>query len=119
VGNVRNLWRQNRRVLTRKEVDALVAKSVEIIIETAPPDEIMLVGSATTTEFDDGSDLDFVLIYPTKDLAKFAERKLYAQTPKFPVGVDLICVDRATYLKRSQIGGIFFVCRESGVKIPF
>ncbi len=85
------------------------------IKEHTQPDKLIFFGSVTTDLFDACSDIDVVAVYPDLESATLARRKLYGSPrPEIGHNLDILCVDRTTYDKKSQIGGVFFIAAESG-----
>lgn len=111
---MRQIQRRFSKKLSKEEVNQLVDTSVKLIREIAPPEKLILFGSALTDRFDEYSDLDFVLIYDSIEEAKSAQHKLYAKTTSFPTSVDFVCVDKESYNKRSKTGGVFFIAAAEG-----
>lgn len=88
--------------------------SVSLIFEHSASEQVILFGSALGKDFNGFSDLDFVVVFADERELKEGQRSLYSKTPLFPCPVDLVCVTRADFQRRSRIGGVLFIAREDG-----
>lgn len=111
---MRNLNRLQLRKYTPKEIEELVNKVVNRVVQLSNPEEIIVFGSAVSNQFDDQSDVDLVVIFDTAERAAAAGKILYRKPVFADRGVDYLCVDRQTYNRKSQIGGVYFVARLEG-----
>ena len=112
-----NLLRLKTTKYSKEQVEVLIQDSTKLIQKLVSPQHIILIGSSLTEQFDQWSDLDFVLIFDSKIIAKKSEKILYSHSIDFPCPIDFICVDLETYQKKSKIGGIFFMAENSGRKL--
>lgn len=91
-----------------------IHRAVSLIFEHSASKEAILFGSALGSRFNGLSDLDFVVVFADEKELKEGQRSLYSKTPLFPCPVDLVCVTREDFDRRSQIGGVLFIAREDG-----
>jgi predicted nucleotidyltransferase len=111
-----NLGRLYLPKIARTVRDKLMQEAVKFVRAEAMPIQIIFFGSVLTENFDEASDIDLLLIFATQSEADAARHALYRarkpQTIAHPL--EMICIDKATYDKKSQIGGICFVARNEG-----
>jgi predicted nucleotidyltransferase len=105
---MQNLSRLFLPKFSEDAIQDLVAPLLAAILGQTAPSGVLLFGSAARGDFDACSDLDFVLIYPSMEIAREARHRLYQQRPACAHAVDFLCVDEATFLQRSQLGGVYF-----------
>jgi len=99
--------------LSDKEVDTLVNAFLQELKDLPEIEEIILFGSAARGEMTDASDIDLVAIFPTQETARFGSR-LFHKNRKTFWPVDILFVDRAHFLSRSDLGGVLFIAKEEG-----
>jgi predicted nucleotidyltransferase len=87
------------------------------ILKCTNPLEVSLFGSIVTNDFDDSSDIDLLIVF--KDLAETDQRRrmLQRNRPEIECPLDMICVDKETFLTKSKIGGVCFIAHKSGLRI--
>lgn len=105
---MQNLTRLFLPKFSNDQINKLVSPLLAAILERTAPSAVLLFGSAARGDFDACSDLDFVVIYPSLEIASEARHKLYQQRPASAHAVDFLCVDEATFLQRSKLGGVYF-----------
>lgn len=114
---MRKLLKYYAKKFSYKQKKDLIEKTLAKLIELVQPKKVILIGSATTQDFDEYSDIDLVLIFSTKDEAQNSEKILYRNTTSFPTTVDFICVDEKKFEEKAAIGGIFFVAEKEGTRL--
>lgn len=95
----------------------LMIQVTRLIREHTKPEKIIFFGSITTDHFDAMSDIDVVIVFADLEEASRARKILYS-VDRAPISqaIDFVCVDRSTYESKSQIGGVCFIARESGIE---
>lgn len=111
---MKNIQRLFLRKYTAPEVEMIVKSATETIVKLVNPTRVIVFGSATSNQFDDASDLDFVVVFDTADEAKQGRLTLYRNGHLEGRIVDFLCVDEATYRRKSQVGGVYFIAAEEG-----
>jgi len=115
---MKNLLRLRLRKYSQQEIEQLVNKALEWILSALSvikPVKIILIGSALGEQFDDWSDLDFVIVFKTKEDARAGRKALYGHRRPMPDrSIECLCVDEATFNEKSKIGGIYFIAAEQG-----
>ncbi|MBI4402922.1 MAG: hypothetical protein HY537_02100, partial [Deltaproteobacteria bacterium] len=91
-----------------------VTSALKWILSLCKPLRIILIGSALGCDFDDCSDLDFVLLFDTKMDARDARKRLYTSMRPIQRSIECICVDMETFKQAAEIGGIFWVAKQEG-----
>lgn len=95
----------------------LVEKVKQEMLRLFKPVEIILFGSAAEGTMTARSDLDFVVVVEAVEQIRTVN-KLYAQISsivKWPL--DILVVDKSSFTKKSQVGGVFFIARRQGVSV--
>lgn len=99
--------------LTEREI--LMSRSAEFVNSHTKPIKIIFFGSIVTDKFDADSDIDLLAIYQTQNEADAARRVLYSTLqPTLDHPLEMICIDEATFEKKSAVGGIYFVAQAEG-----
>jgi len=111
---MRNLMRLRSRKYSAAEIEDLVSKGLATIRGHSDPIKIYLFGSALGENFDDFSDLDFLLVFQTKEQAVRSRQLLYRQSHAFSHPVDFICVDNETFEQKAEIGGVYLIAKQDG-----
>ena len=106
--------RMRSRKYSAFEIDTLVSKALAVIRANTDPLIIYLFGSALGDNFDDSSDLDFLLVFRTKQEAASSRKLLYRQGHLFDRGVDFVFVDRISFESKSELGGVCFIAKQEG-----
>jgi predicted nucleotidyltransferase len=113
---LKRLRRTQLRKFSKSEIENIVDQHLVKIRELCDPEEVILFGSALTDAFDEMSDIDFVLIFPSEEIAKESSRKLYRAHNK-PSAADYLCIDRSTFDRKSKIGGVYFIAKNDGKQV--
>ena len=100
--------------LTQEQISLLIKNVVDDFSEIPGLLSIILFGSACAGTMTNASDLDVVLLFETESAAGYARRNIGTYRIKSIWPMDLLCVDRATFERKSKIGGIYFVARDEG-----
>lgn len=108
-----SLVKLTAKKLSKKEVDSVVTGFLQDLKELPEVEEIILFGSAARGEMSEASDVDFVVIFPTKVEARAGSKQFHKNRKNF-WPVDVLFVDRKHFESRSQLGGVFFIAREEG-----
>lgn len=100
-----------RFVLPKPDLKVVEAEILQIktaILRYTHPLEIYLIGSFVSGAFDAESDLDFLVVYTTREEAKGAYSSILNNLldRKFPL--DLICLPSEDFEKKKAMGGISF-----------
>ena len=82
-----------------------VSEILVYIQEKACSEEVYLVGSATTGDWQEGSDLDFVIVVADGDI-KDAKNRLFGKRPRLDIAVDFIIFPRSEFEKMKTLGGL-------------
>lgn len=103
---------------SKEERSDLISKVVRLICEHTKPEKIIFFGSITTDQFDAMSDIDVVVVFADLEEASRARKTLYS-VDRAPIRqpIDFVCVDHSTYESKSQIGGVLYIARESGIEV--
>ena len=110
------LTKLTARKLNPEELQELISEVTRPLKQLRGLTKIILFGSTLRAGFSEASDLDFVLIFKSKEEAKGAQKEVYrVHSGKWPC--DFICVDNATYEERSDLGGICHVAKHEGKTI--
>lgn len=113
-----NLQRLKLRKYSSAETSILMTRATDSIIRLVSPLRVIAFGSVVNGTFDDASDLDFVVIFDTPEKAASGNRLLYRNGHLEGRRVDFLCVDEQTFLRKSEVGGIYWVAAHEG-KVTF
>lgn len=111
------------QALTAQKLDSqlvmTMAKEIASKIHIASPScRVILFGSAVEGGFRNGSDLDFLLIFPDVTAMALGRKQIRALGKLHDhVPVDLIFVSDAHFDSKKNIGGICFVAEHDGVEL--
>ena len=97
----------------RKRLD-IIDQFRQLVFSLTDPISVYLVGSILSTNFDQFSDLDTVIVFKTPLEAKLALKKLNRARKALPRSVDWICIDEDSFKYRSRTGGICYVAAQEG-----
>ena len=82
-----------------------VSEILTYIEEKACPEAVYLVESATTGDWQEGSDLDFVIVVADGDI-KDAKNRIYGERPRLDLAVDFIIFPRREFETMKTLGGL-------------
>ena len=91
--------------LTRFQQDEIIQKKVAWILAACKPSKIILVGSASTYDMTDGSDVDLVIIFDREDEISAAKQPLYASRPRDDWPHDLLFYTHDSFERSKATGG--------------
>lgn len=109
-----SLIRTDTKKYTQDELEPLISNLRNHILKELSPTSAILFGSSVLGTFDEYSDFDVVLIYPTKEDARNAMKRITKFRSHFDRSIDCIFVDSESFQKNSSIGGIYFVAKTEG-----
>lgn len=108
------LARFTAKKLDDKTVEELVNNVLEDFSTLPALQAIVLFGSAARGEMTDASDLDVVLLFDTRENATLVRKTVHQARRKSTWPMDILCSDVPTFLRKSEIGGIYSVARSEG-----
>ena len=109
-----NLRRLQLRKYSRSEVDEIISKATTTIVGLVRPKRVIVFGSALSDQFDDHSDLDFVVILDAPEDVKRPRQALYRNGLLETRSCDFLCVDEAAFTRKSEFGGVYYVAATEG-----
>lgn len=109
-----NRLRLAAKPVASKQKEAWIQEAVDRIFKASESTRAILFGSALGAQFDDQSDLDFVVLFEDERRVREGSSVLHRQLKDFPCQVDLVCVTEAEFAVQSKIGGVLFVARAEG-----
>ena len=116
IKKMKNIARLNLPKVPQSERLSLMDKVATFIRVHTQPLQVLFFGSITADKFDAMSDVDVVAIFRTQEEATQARKSLYgADLSAVGRPIDFLCVDQETFDSKSQIGGVYFIARESGI----
>ena len=99
------------------ESASLVAAALQKVAEAGDWQQIWLFGSAAQGEMTSASDLDFVVVYPDSMSLKEGRALYYSSSKRVACPLDVLFVTSSDFVAKSEIGGVFFVCRKQGKRV--
>ena len=89
---------------------SLLDTLVDIIIEAADPDRIILFGSRATGTARPESDYDFLVVVPHVENERQVSRRIYHALLDHPIeaAVDIVVVDRETLAQHRDTPGMIY-----------
>ena len=105
------------KLSTVDQIKIVKCKLERILKSNSSISRIILVGSAVHFQMGENSDVDLVIIHPDdcdqkqirSDLAKNRGQDMWPE--------DLLIVSESFFLKRSKLGGIYWIAATEGVEI--
>jgi predicted nucleotidyltransferase len=86
-------------------IDELLGEATRLLVEAAHPEKIILFGSYARGDFDEGSDLDLLIILPTV-VDRFEEMvQLRLVLRDIPMPIDVIVYSRSDVEERQHLRG--------------
>ncbi len=101
--------------LAKEEAAHLIELEKEYIVSVCKPLAIFLFGSAARNEMTDASDLDFLVVLSDETDLKALKKQYYCSPRKRLWPVDIIFMDKTTFLQKSLIGGVAMICLQEGL----
>lgn len=94
----------------REEKLGVLNSLVDIITETAKPDQVILFGSRATGTAHTESDYDFLVVVPHVENERQVSRRIYRAflEHRVDVAVDVIVVDKETLEQRRDTPGMIY-----------
>ena len=83
----------------------VVSEILVYMQEKAHPEEVYLLGSGTTGDWQEGSDLDFVIVVADGDI-KDAKNRLFGKRPRLDIAVDFLVFPHSEFEKMKTLGGL-------------
>lgn len=102
------------RPLTFKQRLEVIDQFRQLVFAQTNPICVWLVGSILSSNFDQYSDIDTVVVFRTSLEARLGLKKLNRARKELPRSVDWICVDEETFNHRAVTGGICYVASQEG-----
>jgi uncharacterized protein len=89
---------------------SLLDTLIDIIIEAADPDRIILFGSRATGTARPESDYDFLVVVPHVENERQVSRRIYHALLDHPIeaAVDIVVVDRETLAQHRDTPGMIY-----------
>ena len=87
------------------------------LVGLSQPEEIYLFGSAAEGKMNRLSDLDFCIVFSSKDAVKNSKKKIFSQPPFSEFAIDWVLVDRDTFDRKKELGGVCFDAFKYGRKV--
>jgi hypothetical protein len=112
-----NLIRHGTPPFPAAKVVGIKKDLVSTLTSIVAPLEIYVFGSLASGRFDAYSDVDVLLVFEDEQSADSGRRRLHRDRPRIPFPMDIVCIDRATFLEKSRIGGVCFVAATEGERI--
>jgi predicted nucleotidyltransferase len=79
--------------------------------------QIFIFGSFVEGRFTDASDLDLAVIVPDGISSRELYKKIYSAGKFYSWPIDLLIFPQSHFVKQSEIGGVCFDIRETGVEL--
>lgn len=96
--------------VTKTAIDAYVDQ----IVKVSHPLAIHLFGSLARGEASVESDIDLLIIYTTKSMAKEAQRMVMRQPSPYPIAADLVFIDLETWKGSEALSPLVSTVKEEG-----
>ena len=111
------ILRLNRESIDQKIVRAeasTIAKKIHAVLK---PTRLYLFGSAARGEFTTQSDFDFLLLYPTSDELRRAQKLLKSIYPISEYPVELVWMLELDFTAKAKIGGLPLIVTQEGIAV--
>lgn len=89
----------------RGDIDFILAHTTQLLVHAAHPDKIILFGSYARGDFDERSDLDFLVILPTVANRAAEMIRLRRVLKGIPMPIDIVVYSTAEVEKRRDLRG--------------
>ncbi|MBN8537090.1 MAG: nucleotidyltransferase domain-containing protein [Deltaproteobacteria bacterium] len=112
-----SLLRLNRLSTSDPFWITLLKGIIERVLSIQPNSSIYIFGSFVADRFTAESDLDLAVIIPDEESPKLFLQKIYESGRLSQWPLDLLVFKKSDFIKRSEIGGVCFDIKESGVEL--
>jgi predicted nucleotidyltransferase len=97
--------------------EELLKGIIERVLRVQPQESVYLFGSFVNDKFTVESDLDLAVIIPDDDSPKNFLQKIYEPGRLSQWPLDLLVFRSSDFIRKSEIGGVCFDIKESGVEL--
>ena len=103
--------------LERTEQELLIEAFRRLLANFAGIKSLYLIGSASTLQMTDASDLDFVAIFESESAKETAKKRFYTSPRPADWPCDVLWYTLSEFEARSKVGGICMIAAQDGVKM--
>lgn len=114
---MKELMRAFSPKISSEQLESFIHDAAGQIFRCGNVSELYLFGSAAKNEADPYSDLDFLVVTDTSEEAKRLSSELVRKVRVEGMAVEFVCVDQATFQRKSDLGGVCFVAKHQGRRL--
>ena len=114
---MRNLVRNLGQKVPENEREELIAQVAIAMNEVYQPDQMYIFGSALTSDFDEASDVDILVVFADLSAAGRAWRLHKTVRALIPRALDVIVMDRESFERKKHEGAIAAVAFSEGRRV--
>lgn len=92
----------------------LISSLCDYITSCCMPERIIIFGSAARQEMTEMSDLDIIVLIPTKIEIESARQAYFGQPSPIDWPVDILFMTTANFASRAAIGGVCYIAEKEG-----
>jgi predicted nucleotidyltransferase len=97
--------------------EKLLKGIIERVILVQPQASVFIFGSFVSGRFTAESDIDLAVLIPDDDSPKIFLQRVYETGRLSQWPLDLLVFRRSDYLRKSEVGGVCFDIKESGIEL--
>lgn len=103
--------------LTQSDQEMLINTFKEYLLSFQGLSQLYLIGSASTFQMTNASDLDFVAVFATQLDLDSAKRRFYGSPRPVDWPCDVLWYTVENFARRSKLGGVCLVAAQDGLKL--